>query len=122
MAASSSLSSRGDAVSRLLEQALERAGREPVARIAGDGEPTAAARVLVLPVAAPGPDLHPAEDAQDVGDAHPPALRGLPRAVPVRPLRYSGISWRRTWRSVFSVIGWSVSERYLRSASFIIVW
>src|SRR6266480_387798 len=39
----------------------------------------------------------------------------------VRPRRYSDISWRSTWRKVFSVIGWSASDKYFRSASFIIV-
>ena len=40
----------------------------------------------------------------------------------VTPARYSGISCRRTWRSTFSVTGWSASARYCRSASFIMVW
>ncbi len=39
----------------------------------------------------------------------------------VRPRKYSGISWRNTWRNSFSVTGWSLSERYFRSASFTMV-
>ena len=39
----------------------------------------------------------------------------------VRPRRYSGSSSRSTWRSTLSVTGCSVSARYLRSASFIMV-
>lgn len=43
------------------------------------------------------------------------------RVAAVRPRKYSGISWRNTCRNSFSVTGWSVSERYFRSASFIMV-
>ena len=38
------------------------------------------------------------------------------------PWRYSGISCRSTWRKIASVNGGSASDRYWRSASFIIVW
>src|SRR5207244_3392602 len=43
-------------------------------------------------------------------------------AAALSPLRYSGISCRRTFRRTCSVMGSRACDRYSRKASFIMVW